>query len=287
MKKEFQKIAVLVAVMAVCSMGTGCTSNGKGPWYNPSSYTYHNPFAPSKNKDDLAGHETDKSVLEQGRPSLDSKPNINPPMGGYTNKAETHPGMSTATVPATPGAEHGSYAGTSATPASTAYPNYPNPYAAQTPQTSYPQQTPSVAMVGGYSSVDGTTTPQTQPIAQASATYPQNAQNTQDTQAPAYSPYPAGTSYPQATPAYNTGTAQPAATAVPQTQATPNPYGAYPTTGAYGEQNAQPASPFQTQAVPAATGYPASAFGAQPVQTQVDPAASPYQYRATSNPYVQ
>ncbi|MDR1270988.1 MAG: hypothetical protein LBK82_15845 [Planctomycetaceae bacterium] len=59
----------------------GCRSNG-GAWYNPKSYTWHNPFqsneAPSFDAEGTA-HVTPK-------PSLGSQPNVTPPPGGYTSK---------------------------------------------------------------------------------------------------------------------------------------------------------------------------------------------------------
>jgi hypothetical protein len=60
----------------------GCRSNGNGAWYNPKSYTWHNPFksneAPSFDAEGTA-HATTK-------PSLGAQPNVTPPPGGYTSK---------------------------------------------------------------------------------------------------------------------------------------------------------------------------------------------------------
>ncbi|MDR0337632.1 MAG: hypothetical protein LBI18_11135 [Planctomycetaceae bacterium] len=61
----------------------GCRSNG-GAWYNPKSYTWHNPFksneAPSFDAEGTA-HATPK-------PSLGAQPNVTPPPGGYTSKED-------------------------------------------------------------------------------------------------------------------------------------------------------------------------------------------------------
>jgi hypothetical protein len=61
----------------------GCRSNG-GAWYNPKSYTWHNPFksneAPSFDADGAA-HATIK-------PSLGAHPSVTPPPGGYTSKED-------------------------------------------------------------------------------------------------------------------------------------------------------------------------------------------------------
>ena len=75
-------VTVFVALLFV-SGTVGCRSNG-GPWYNPKSYAFTNPF--TKDKDNpappfSAGHTA------QGKPSLGAKPNVDVPDGGYSDSS--------------------------------------------------------------------------------------------------------------------------------------------------------------------------------------------------------
>jgi len=75
----------------------GCQSNG-GPWYNPATYSFGNPFSKSD-------HSRSPNALANTKPSLDAQPNINAPHGGYTDgSALTHrlggsSGTATSTTP--------------------------------------------------------------------------------------------------------------------------------------------------------------------------------------------
>lgn len=198
---RMKKIAVLAAVVAVCGLGSGCTLKTGAPWYNPNSYVYHNPFgSPKDHPNALAGHETDQSVLDAKRPSLESQPNIKTPAAGYShNEAPAFAG--------TVGTPNGApVAGVNNSVPDTAYPSVAhqpaqqNPHAAL-PNTSaapnvgaypgYPQHNPSVAMAGGaYTNVDGAYEPvQQQP-------YQQQAYQQPAYQQQVYPPYQAAATDP-------------------------------------------------------------------------------------------
>lgn len=273
MKKTIRPLAILAAVLAVCSMGTGCTSNG-GPWYKPSTYTYHNPFSKDKGKTPhdkhagmvAGGQETDKSVLDNSRPSINSSPNIKGPLGGYSNEAPAYQ-SSTQQARVTP--LSGNY--------STPDQSMPQTGIQQTAavQNGYGQagagtygmtQNPSVAMAtppvtGGYSPAEGVYSAPVQSASYQMGT-PSQGYGQQ---------YPQGTfEQQQAVPQVNPGTAFPGTGYTPQATPATVPMTAAPTTAA-----------------PAVQPGPVSPFAATPSAVPTAGAtADPYQYRnTTAAPY--
>ncbi|MDR0610734.1 MAG: hypothetical protein LBG58_11535 [Planctomycetaceae bacterium] len=83
MRIRRESILVTLVCFSLVFGVIGCRSNG-GAWYNPKSYTWHNPFksneAPSFDAEGMA-HATTK-------PSLGAQPNVTPPPGGYTSKED-------------------------------------------------------------------------------------------------------------------------------------------------------------------------------------------------------
>ena len=86
MRVNFSFVAAFFVALLV--LGTvGCRSNG-GPWYNPSSYAFTNPFANAKDdagRNSLAPSFGGGEATANARPSLDAQPNIGIPPGGYTD----------------------------------------------------------------------------------------------------------------------------------------------------------------------------------------------------------
>ncbi|MDR0520852.1 MAG: hypothetical protein LBH00_03245 [Planctomycetaceae bacterium] len=82
MRNNFiQSVAVCVTALFI-SGSTGCHFNGSGKWYSPNSYTWVNPFSPRGSNNGLKPQELNAGAT---KPSLDGRPNIDPPQGGYNN----------------------------------------------------------------------------------------------------------------------------------------------------------------------------------------------------------
>ena len=85
MQVNFSLIAALSAALLLLPGTTGCRSNG-GPWYNPSTYAFSNPFASNPfAKDGSLAPPFSADALAESKPSLGSNPNIGLPPGGYTD----------------------------------------------------------------------------------------------------------------------------------------------------------------------------------------------------------
>lgn len=88
MRDHFLPIATVCVALLFVSGTIGCRSNG-GDWYNPKSYAFTNPFANVNNpfaKDGQAPPFSPNASANQ-KPSIDSKPNVSIPNGGYTDEA--------------------------------------------------------------------------------------------------------------------------------------------------------------------------------------------------------
>lgn len=78
MRVHFSPI-VTVYVALVLILGTvGCQNTG-GAWYNPKSYTWTNPFSKDSH------NSLYSSSKKPAKPSIESRPNVSPPEGGYTS----------------------------------------------------------------------------------------------------------------------------------------------------------------------------------------------------------
>jgi hypothetical protein len=253
--------AVAIVVTLLFVLGTvGCRSNG-GPWYNPKSYSWSQPFA----KDSQAPPYS-PDALANKKPSLEASPNVSVPQGGYTDESSLH---SNRSIPqgGTPGGYPLDQGGYHSPVASNTYGGYsvaePSPY----PPT-YAGGQPSAANAAAYQY-------------QYPSEVPQMAQQGNQNQMPyGYSDYAAGTpagtqyhptsavSYTQATPNYpsvDNGTPNPAMTGgnyAPFSAALPqnDPYVAamqqpapVTPTGGYYDQSAP--APYTNGGVPVATPY--------------------------------
>jgi hypothetical protein len=76
-------VATLVCFSLIFGV-IGCRSNGGGAWYNPKSYTWHNPFQSSE----APSFDAEGTAHATPKPSLGTQPNVTPPPGGYTSKED-------------------------------------------------------------------------------------------------------------------------------------------------------------------------------------------------------
>ena len=278
MRTRTNSIVAAFVLLSLVSGAIGCRSNG-GPWYNPKSYAWHNPFKASE----APAFDAEGTAQANQKPSIGAQPNVNTPPGGYTNHQEEARFLAgngkkdTVMVPqygVTPGTTDNSrIASTTGTPApQSAYPETPyNPYAAMdntttagmTPQPGIYQGTnlhtasvPPSTQTGAYPGTGvqsaGTFDPMTYP-----GTAPAAAPTT--VQAGGYSPYGAPVTTPQnAAPIYGDSTAT-------------NPYAQPVTQTGY---TAQPSAP---------QSYAAPQYDAQPTQQQGF--GAPVGTAAPVNPY--
>lgn len=269
MKIQIRMIAALAALLAIGGAGIGCKSNG-GPWHNPSSYSFYNPFSGHKDED-LHAKQTDSSVLESQRPSLSATPDIKKPMGGYAsqNEAPAFKG-NTQSSPST-----NSIAGSGYNPAQqiqTSPYSATSPYAQPTtagtvqPASYQPATDPNrVAMAGGYGTASPTGYSSPEAAYDPAAVSQAYAQPQSYAQPQAYiqpqtidpvnsQPYQSGTGYP----------ANPQNSYAPQGQPGVAPFEA----------------PIQQNPYGAAT-TPSQGYSTAQMPTQTDP----YQYRSPASPY--
>jgi len=80
MRVYFSYIVTVSAALLLVSGTAGCRSNG-GPWYNPATYSFSNPFG----KESPGSPKS--SSMANTKPSLDAQPNISTPRGGYTDSS--------------------------------------------------------------------------------------------------------------------------------------------------------------------------------------------------------
>ena len=81
MRVNFSFVVTIFVALLFVSGTTGCRSTG-GPWYNPTSYAFVNPF--DKDSPSKSNVAPPFDSLANEKPSLASQPNIGPPPGGYT-----------------------------------------------------------------------------------------------------------------------------------------------------------------------------------------------------------
>ena len=79
MRVHFSSVATVFVALLFVSGTVGCRSNG-GDWYNPKTYSWTNPFA----KDGSPSGNRSAAVAANPRPSVDSRPDVSPPPGGYS-----------------------------------------------------------------------------------------------------------------------------------------------------------------------------------------------------------
>ena len=83
MRTRTKSIVAAFVLLSLVSGAIGCRSNG-GPWYNPKSYTWHNPLKSSE----APPYGVEGAAQANTRPSMGAQPNVNTPPGGYTNKED-------------------------------------------------------------------------------------------------------------------------------------------------------------------------------------------------------
>ena len=288
MKIQTRITAALALLIAFGGAGIGCKSNGTGPWYKPSNYSFYNPFIPFE--PDPGQAPPAAMASENQRPSTLATPDIKSMPGGYAHQyADSTPAGGAASVAQSPVAQGTGYNPTMApgsasvaqsgynTTTSTVYPNSQSGYQggypggmeyAQNPATNgvtqtmgaapanYPSSAPydqnRIAM-GNYNS--GTSlagTPE-------NAGYQQNAY--QQSAAPGYVQPDYST-----TPATNYSGYTPQPT-IPQSPV--DPQAGYTSNPAYGAANAYPGQGAAQNA------YPSTA----------NPNAGTYQYQSANGAY--
>lgn len=244
MRTRTKSIVAALALLSLVSGAIGCKSNG-GPWYNPKSYAFHNPFKEGSEAPPYRGEATAQA---NAKPSLDAQPHINTPPGGYAkaDEAEFFAGSQKAVqTQYGQGTEMNRVASTTypapeATPGAYSVPESYNPYSTPDPamanyqQTRYQQayEQPANNPMPGSHPAPMTTVPAP---AESMPVYGNPASN------PAAAPYgtttPAASPYPiQPQPAQGQPVASPYANA-PATYGVPaaTPYNVDPAAaGAYG-----------------------------------------------------
>ncbi|MGL6195221.1 MAG: hypothetical protein ACRC2T_10420 [Thermoguttaceae bacterium] len=132
-------VPVIVAIIALCCVNTGCKLNQGGKWYNPTAYRFHNPFSKSGSETDEYGMYAHDPVSPRDGVS----PEIDVPPGNYGRSA------STTTPPA-------SLAGTSTRQpngqqvALANQPQYSNPSGVQPVSADYPASRGAAAAPNQY-----------------------------------------------------------------------------------------------------------------------------------------
>jgi len=124
MRVHISSIVTIFAALLLVSGTVGCRSNG-GPWYNPATYSFSNPFGKERQESPYS------SNMAKTKPSLDSQPNISTPHGGYTDSASRagSPASTGGTVSSSP-PEHLAQYNSQYNPATQQ--NSPNPYSSYT-----------------------------------------------------------------------------------------------------------------------------------------------------------
>ncbi|MDR0704712.1 MAG: hypothetical protein LBF88_06940 [Planctomycetaceae bacterium] len=278
----------------------GCRSNG-GAWYNPKSYTWHNPFK----SNEAPSFEAEGTAHATPKPSLGAQPNLTPPPGGYTSKEDearffagngkkesnsvvvpqygvgtlSNDGnrLASANVPTTPTTSYAPmdhpYTGPQATPTHYQPTNYY--YYADPSTRAIPSNQPGVYPGAGY---------QGSGLPENGAAPPDYQQPSYNTTQPSYNNTTPITPTPTPTTSY----------AAPNPQANYSPFGTQentattPTGSGYG---AQPTTPtYSTQPVPPLTNNYGVPTATPPYNT--DPATgftvnpSNYNYQPTTQPAV-
>jgi hypothetical protein len=99
MRVHVSPFFIIVVALLFVSGTVGCRNTGGGPWYNPSTYSFSNPFN-REGQNPSAASNTPQKV----KPTLGETPNINTPPGGFTEGTSLaeRPGSIGGTVSSTP-----------------------------------------------------------------------------------------------------------------------------------------------------------------------------------------
>ena len=98
MRVHFSFILTLFVALLFVSGTVGCRSNG-GAWYNPTTYSFVNPFSNASPGNSAPLYA---SGGQNPMPSLDAIPNVDSPPGGYTGGTLANRNGTTGTVSSTP-----------------------------------------------------------------------------------------------------------------------------------------------------------------------------------------
>lgn len=79
MRIRTKSIVTAIALLSLVSGAVGCRMNGTGPWYNPQSYSWHNPF----NHGDAPARDDAPAHAMTAKPSMGMSPEVSIPPGGY------------------------------------------------------------------------------------------------------------------------------------------------------------------------------------------------------------
>jgi hypothetical protein len=136
MRVYFSPIVAIFVALSLVSGTVGCRNTG-GPWYNPSTYAFSNPFG----KDRPASPGS--SSIANKKPSLGAQPNISAAPGGYTDGSSmaASPASSSGTVSSTPPSHWSQHSPTMQQASPNSYGGYtvadPSQYSPQTYSESY------------------------------------------------------------------------------------------------------------------------------------------------------
>jgi hypothetical protein len=275
MRIRTESIVTALVCVSLLFGAIGCRLNG-GAWYNPKSYSWHNPFK----SNEAPSFDAEGTAHASVKPSLGAQPNVTTPPGGYTSKedeARFFAGKKDSMVVpqygvGTLSADGSRVASANVPPASTSgyaptdhsYNPYAttNPYGAADNSLAAGHPTPTQYQQTNYHYEQAApAVPANQPGAYPVSGFPENG----TTSPPAYQPYNTPASSPYATPA--------------PANANYAPYGTPESNPTYGTQTNLP--PYTTQPQPIQQTLPPNNYGV-PTATpyQVDPAAGGF----TANP---
>ena len=260
MRVHFSPIVTVFAALLLVSGTVGCRSNG-GPWYNPTTYSFSNPFGKDRQ---TSPHS---SSMAKTKPSLDAHPNISIPHGGYTDSASHagSPGSSGGTMSSSPPEHLAQYNNP------TMQQNSPNPHGSYT--VADPSQYSPYTYTESHAGQGSSTSPYPNLANQGQQSpYPYRQESVQ--QAQNYPAMPYGEQYTQNTQtAYQTTSAyQPQ----PTNNVPTSPYGSMEQPSPYASPGTIPQSdPYastQQQTAVSPSGFGQDQFGQNPS------ASTPYTY---------
>ena len=146
MRIQTRSIPVAIVMLSLLCGFIGCKSN-KGPWYKPTTYSFHNPFKSMDGDEDYSTQFADDSAIN---PISGQTPDLSPPIGGYNdmNKTRTTSAALAGTGSGVSGQQYGAMGGSSppiqqtSGMQSTYDPNvgYPQPKATPYPNGQYASQ---------------------------------------------------------------------------------------------------------------------------------------------------
>ena len=110
MRRQHRSFVVTMIVVSLCCGFIGCKYNGSGKRYNPSAYSYYNPFSKFKKdssfEDDDYGRYAEKDNGIK-MPSQGQNPDLSTPPGGYSEDRMAQ--NANINVPRTGGTNVGGY----------------------------------------------------------------------------------------------------------------------------------------------------------------------------------